>query len=251
MKITTSGLVIREQTLSENDRLVTILTEKEGVIRAFARSAKNMKNKMFSGTQLLCYSDFNIYKGKDKYIINEADLNKVFFNLRDDIVKISLAQYFCEIAMVLQPKHEESKDFLQLILNALYCISMGKYSRGIIKSAVELRASAIVGFMPNLVCCSGCHEYNATKMYFFIDEGKILCESCCATALRNEAVCVSPSVLAALRHILYAESKKVFSFSVSEKSLSQICFITQKYLERHSGSKFKTLEVYKELTSFN
>lgn len=249
MKITTNGLVIREQPLSENDRLVTILAEKEGIIRAFARSSKNMKNKMFSGTQLLCYSNFNLYKGKDKYVVNDADLNEIFFDLRSDIVKISLAQYFCEIAMVLQPKREEAKDFLRLILNALYFVGKEKYSQKIIKSVVELRAAAIVGFMPDLVCCSNCHEYSANQMYFFLREGKILCDSCCEKSLRADAVGMSKSVLAALRHIIYAEPKNLFSFAVSEQSLSKICFITQKYLECHSNSTFKAIDFYNELTA--
>ena len=41
MQIHTEGLVIRESSVGESDRLVTLLTREEGVVRAFARKAKN------------------------------------------------------------------------------------------------------------------------------------------------------------------------------------------------------------------
>ena len=40
MQINTDGLVIRESSVGENDRLITVLTREEGLIRAFARQAK-------------------------------------------------------------------------------------------------------------------------------------------------------------------------------------------------------------------
>lgn len=40
MQVKTQGLIIREQTVGESDRLVTVLTRDAGVVRAFARRAK-------------------------------------------------------------------------------------------------------------------------------------------------------------------------------------------------------------------
>ena len=43
MQVVTQGLIIKEQAVGESDRLVTILTKDEGVVRAFARRAKNLR----------------------------------------------------------------------------------------------------------------------------------------------------------------------------------------------------------------
>ena len=45
MQVKTQGLIIREQTVGESDRLVTVLTRDAGVVRAFARRAKNLKGQ--------------------------------------------------------------------------------------------------------------------------------------------------------------------------------------------------------------
>ena len=50
MQVKTQGLIIREQTIGESDRLVTVLTRDEGVVRAFARRAKNLKDSKNSAT---------------------------------------------------------------------------------------------------------------------------------------------------------------------------------------------------------
>ena len=85
MTFSTEGIIIKEQTVGESDRLVTILTRNEGVIRAFARKAKSLKDNKNSATGLLCYSRLSIYKGREKYIIDSASPIEVFFGLRSDI----------------------------------------------------------------------------------------------------------------------------------------------------------------------
>ena len=67
MKLSTDGLIIREQQTGEDDRLVTLLTRDFGVLRAFVRGAKRIKSKSQSATQLFAYGNFSIYRGKDAY----------------------------------------------------------------------------------------------------------------------------------------------------------------------------------------
>ena len=55
-KISASGLVIREQSVGEYDKLITVLTAKNGLIKAFCRGAKKTSSKKNSSTALLTYS---------------------------------------------------------------------------------------------------------------------------------------------------------------------------------------------------
>ena len=47
-KITAPGLVIKEQSIGESDRLITVLTAQYGLVRAFSRGAKKTKSKKLS-----------------------------------------------------------------------------------------------------------------------------------------------------------------------------------------------------------
>ena len=62
----------------------------------------------------------------------------MFFELRSDIEKLALAQYFAELACELSPQDEQATDYLRLMLNALYMLAHDK------KPAQQLKASFIV-----------------------------------------------------------------------------------------------------------
>ena len=53
MNSTTKGLVIREQTTGENDRLVTLLTADHGLVRAFVRGGDRKSTRLNSSHSVL------------------------------------------------------------------------------------------------------------------------------------------------------------------------------------------------------
>ena len=119
MKFQTMGLIVKEQNIGEQDKLVHALTATNGIIKAFVRGAKNIKNQKCAATSLLTYSRLTVYKGRESYIIGDAIPERIFSKLRGDVVKTCLAQYFCELAITICPREQNSEEFLKLILNSL------------------------------------------------------------------------------------------------------------------------------------
>lgn len=246
MIIKTDGLVIREQTTGELDRLVTVLTRDVGVIRAFVNGGRSPKNKNVAATGLLCFSHMSIEKTqKGVYIIKEATAKEVFFSLREDIVRLSLAQYFAELAYELSPREENADEFLRLVLNAIYLVSAKKRDCGIIKAATELRLLSLAGYMPNIVACENCGAYESEPMYFSVNTGKLWCSSCKSA---EPTVAVSLSVITAMRHICFCQSEKVFSFSLSKDGIAALDALCEKYLKSVTARNYKTLDFYKMMT---
>ena len=236
MQVKTQGLIIREQTIGESDRLVTVLTRDEGVVRAFARRAKNLKDSKNSATGLLCYSRLNLYKGREKYIINDAFPIEVFFGLRKDIVRLSLAQYFCELAFELVPEGVESAEYLR----------EGTKPEALLKPIVELRMLSIAGYMPDLVCCAECGVYEADRMFFKVNRGTIYCEKCYLPKGDPFAV-LSRAALTAMRHIIYSDFEKVFSFSITPGAQKELVTAAEAYAVHILQKRPKTLDFYNSL----
>lgn len=249
MQINTDGLVIGEKSVGESDRLVTLLTREVGLLRAFAPQAKNLKNSKVSSTQLLSYSQFVIYKGKDKYVINDGHTLEVFFELRRDIESLSLAQYFCELASLLAPEETEAGDFLRLILNALHFLAKGTKPHLLLKPIVEMRMLSLAGFMPNLIGCDNCGVYESDPMYFLPSKGMIVCKDCIGRT-QEQTIAVAPGVLTALRHTIYADFEKLFSFSLQPAGLKQLAQISETYLLYVVGRRIPTLEFYHQMASY-
>ncbi len=244
MKFQTQGLIIKEQNIGEQDKLVFALTKSNGIIKAFVRGAKNLKNQKCASTSLLSYSRFTIYKGRDSYIIGDAQTIRIFSKLRSDMRKMCLAQYFCELALTICPREQKSDAFLSLILNSLYLLGEEKRSPELIKACFEMRLASMAGYMPDLRMCRGCGEYSAEKMYFLPRLGVLECGSC-HTNNAEISVELNPSTLTALRHTVYADDDRLFSFSLSSEGLAVLNEASESYLKYRFEKDFKTLRFYK------
>lgn len=245
MQITTQGLILREVKTRESDRILTILTPSHGLISAVAKSSLRPKSKLFSATSLFCYSDFTLFEGKHMYQVNEASPLEVFFGLREDIESLSLATYIAELLQILSPTGDESKELLQLTLNSFYLLANHKKEVGFIKSVFEMRSFSESGFMPDLVACEDCGKYQDKSFYFNIQNGSILCESCASEhkLLPN----IDSGTLTALRHIVFSEQKKLFSFEIGPENLFALTKITEEYVLSNMDYPPKSLMFYKSL----
>ncbi len=243
MQTKTQGLVIREQTVGESDRLVTLLTADYGLVKAFVRRAKNIKSNNVSATSLFAYSEFTLYRSREAYVVDNAVANEVFFDLRKDINALSLAQYFVQLAYFLCAEEQPAPDTLRLLLNALHLLCKGKKSHKLIKSVVELRMLALGGYMPNLLACYRCGTYESEVMYFDVQEGCIYCKDC----FRNNALTAPLGVITAMRYICLSDLGKVFSFNIGEENMNILSDITEKYTLSRIDGRLTTLDFYKAI----
>lgn len=243
MTTSARGLVIREQTIGESDRLVTLLTAEYGLVRAFVRGAKQMKNRLASSTSLFAYGEYSLYRGRDAFVIDSATPIEVFFDLRFDIVRLSLAQYFAQLAYELGEEEQPASEMLSVLLNSLHLLCNSSKDIRLIKSAVELRLLSLGGYMPSILACAKCNTYETDLMYFDTMDGLIYCENCGAAG----AVACPKNVITAIRFICLTEPKKIFSFTLSEENMSLLSEISEKYLISRLQKNLPTLVFYKGL----
>lgn len=244
-RFTTEALVIREQKIGESDRLVTLFTRDNGLLRAFASGAKSIKSKRGAATALLTYGSFTVQKRKDTYRITEASPIRVFFGAGSDIEVLTLAQYFCELSEVFVSSGVSDGEFLRLILNSLHFLTEKKRYPPLIKAITELRAAAISGYSPNLIACGVCGKFEDDIMYFDLAGGALYCGEHEANA--ENPVAIDKTVLSAVRHILYAEFSKLYSFTIPNEAADRLSDLTGKYLTLQTDHRFTALEFYNSL----
>ncbi len=243
---TTDALVIGESTLRENDKVLTLLTRDFGVIRAFASGAKSMKSKRFAACTLFSYAHFTLAESGDTYKVSEAVLEKSFFAAAEDIVVYSLARYLCDVIAYLVPEQAESESFLRLILNSFYYLVEEKREPQLIKAITELRIAVLAGFAPNLIACAGCSVYESPMMFLNASTGELYCSEC-----RGEdstvLIPVDPTMLSALRHIVYCPFEKLYRFTVPQEAAARLSRLTERYLSLQCEHHFSALNFYHSL----
>ena len=240
MKRTTKGLILKEQNIGENDKLITVLTADYGIMRAFVRGAKAVKSRKASATTKLCYANLTFYEGKDAFIVDEAQSIEMFFTLRDSIDKLALAEYFLELGLTFAPEEENANDILRLLLNALYMLANDKKPPQMLKAIVELRLMTLGGYAPNLVACDRCGAFESPIMYFNLD-GILYCDKC---ADEYALLALPLPIVQAMRHIVFGSLEILFRFQLEETLLADLSYVTEQYLKEHIDYHFKTLDFY-------
>ena len=244
MHIETDGLVIKEQKIGENDRLITVLTSSHGLIRAFVRRANAAKSNMLACTQLLSYSDFVFYQGKKSWSVNSATPKASFFKLNEDLEAMSTAFYLAELFGELAPENDSAEGLLKLLLNSLYLMAEKKRPPLQVKAAAELRALSDAGYMPNLVACEHCGTYETNPMVFNPASGLLLCKDCGGPA---DGMQLSLSAVTAMRFICYSEEKKIFNFSLSDEALMELSQAAEQFALQQTGRTYRTLDFLKTI----
>ncbi len=240
----TDGLILREyDTLSEADRFVAILTRDCGIVRASARGAKRPKSRFGSSTQPLCYSRLSLIPGRDKYVIEDAQPNEVFFALRQDVERLALGQYFCELALRLCPTDAPAPQHLRLLLSGLHYLAQEEKNPLLVKAVVEGRLLSLEGYMPDLTGCATCGQPEA-PLWFSPTSGTL---GCLAHAGQGDALEVSAGVLAALRHILYGEFERCFAFALPAEDTAALATLMERFLLAQTQHHFSTLDFYHTL----
>lgn len=244
-RLETDALVVNEMNVGESDKLLTLLSRKYGIIRAFSSGSKKINSKKFSASSLLSYANFSLVKTGDTYKIYEAEIINSFFDVGSDITLLSIAQYFCELASKTVPTETYAEDYLRLFLNSLYFLIKEKLNPELIKAITELRLSTVMGYMPMLVACDNCAKYEDDVMYFNLNSGKIFCNNCIEN--KNECVAVDRTILSAMRHIVFSPFQNIYKFSIPDEKISILSNITEKYIELQTEHSFKTLDFYKQI----
>lgn len=263
MVYSTDGLVLREVALGEHDKLLTILTPADGRITVSAKGARSARSKIGSATKLFTYANFEVYKKGESRYIKDASITEPFFGLSEDIEKMALASYICEVASDITGEGVSSVDIMRMTLNSFYAISKGLYPLPIIKAVYEIRAAGFSGYVPDLDGCAICSEQITKSGMLDVMNGCIYCEKCADKHLKAAekemyehpelaeriVYCrLTTNTVAALRYALFSPSTKMFSFDLTEKDeLSFFTHACEKYLLHHLERDFNTLNFYKSL----
>jgi len=121
MYLTTRGLVLRTTEYKETDRILTVLSADHGLLTMKARGVRSNRSKLKGACQLLTYAEFTVGEAHGFSSITEATAIEMFPELRTDIVLLSLASYFAQLAEVLSQEDAASPALLPLILPCRFC----------------------------------------------------------------------------------------------------------------------------------
>lgn len=249
MQLNTDGVIIKERDIGEDDKVLTVLTRKYGLMEAFARGVRRMKSKLSAACGVFCYSDFVFYKGRNQYIVNSADLKSGFFDIRYDLVKTALAFYLSDITAAMAAENEESEELLRLYLNSLHLLEKGQKSNELVKAVYELRGLCIFGVMPHFQSCGECDSSLVNEAAFFdLQSGTMYCRECAGKQRNFHAMKpLPPRICYAIQYISLSPMDKLWRLQLEDNEMKELSGVCEEYLRSQLSRNFGTLDFYKQL----
>ena len=243
--IRTNGIVIREVNTGEADKIITILSRSQGKISAFTKSARRTKSSLAAGSQFLCYSDFVLFKGKELYSVNTSDIIESFYEIRNDIVKLTYCAHMVDLLNDVMQEEQPTTKVLQLFLNTLHMLNKTDKSPELLVRVFEVRFLTILGYAPQVSSCISCGCEEMTELFFSFKECGILCNDC--KKKDPNASKISTGTVKALQHIIYSRMKDLYSFSLSDQVLDELSRFSRKYIKERFERNYTKLDFLKSL----
>ena len=242
----TKALVLREVRYKEADRILTLFTASDGKLTAKARGALRKSSRSAASTQQLTWSELTLFGNRGKWTVNEGTVLEPFAGLRADFEKLALGSYFAECLEAFSVEEQPDPALLQLGLNALYGLSSGKYEPLLVKAVFELRLMSLAGFQPGANACPVCGRAEPEAPYLQLEEGSVVCRACRKASFGGSAE-LCPDSLAALRYVIAAPAKQIFSFRLGGAALDRFSQAAERYLQAHAERRFPTLDYWKNV----
>ena len=196
---------------------------------------------LMAGTQFLCFGDYLIYQGASSYNINSCEVNEVFYNLRINLDKLQYASHITKIINDVTDENQNTYKILQLFLNTLYLLSETDKNMDMVISTFKLKLMCFLGFTPIIDKCSICKNRENLNHFSFRDNG-FKCETC--RRQDKGAIEISEATQNAIKYIVMAPPKKLFSFNLSEESVRELEIIAKIYLNEKLDKEYKMEKLF-------
>lgn len=244
--IVTRGIVLRETETKESDKILTLLTDTYGKIPVIARGARRKNCKYAACAQSLAWSEWTLYQKGGWYYANEGATLELFNGLRSDLDAMALGFYLAELTEAVTTEETSAPELLRHLLNGLYALSALHKSPALVKPAFELKLLCLAGYEPLADSCAYCGNPDPEQPLLDVVQGVLRCRKC---GVKESALSMPlcPDSLAALRHIVYGDPKRLYAFKLGEAALGRLSGAAEAFTAAQLERSFRTLDFYKSL----
>nr|WP_041834938.1 DNA repair protein RecO [Acidothermus cellulolyticus] len=196
------AVVLRTQKLGEADRIITVLTRRNGRVRAVAKGIRRTSSKFGARLEPANHVDVQLYLGRSLDIVTQAEIRDPFGDrLRHDYESYTLGTAMLETAEKLTAEEREPAIRLYLLLlGALRALTEQRHDARLIFDAFVLRALATSGYQPALDDCARCGAQGPHR-WFSVPAGGLVCGDCRPPG----SVAPASATIALLRALLTGE----------------------------------------------
>jgi len=225
------GVVLRTHKLGESDRIITLLTEGHGKVRAVAKGVRKTKSRFGARLEPTSHVALQLYEGRELDIVTQAETIENHAELREEFERLGRAMTMLEAADQLALEREPNPQLYRMLANALR--TLAERDGPLVVPAFFLKLLDLEGYRPQVDACGACGE-SADLVAWAIAEGGLRCVA------HRQGPAISNEAIGLLRDILGGRLGAALSVPASPAT-SEIDHLSVAALEHHLERRLRSV----------
>ncbi|MBE3199511.1 MULTISPECIES: DNA repair protein RecO [Parafrankia] len=196
------GVVLRTMPFAEADRVVTVLTRRNGRVRAVAKGVRRTSSRFGARLEPGTYVDLQLHEGRSLDTVTQADILGAYgATIAQEYARYTAAAVMLETAERLTSEERQPAFRLFLLLvGGLRTLAAGERTPSLVLDAFLLRSLTVSGYGMALDECALCGEPGPHHS-LSVASGGVVCPEC----RPRGAVSTSPAAVRLLADLLHGD----------------------------------------------
>jgi DNA repair protein RecO (recombination protein O) len=188
------GIVLRTHKLGETDRIVTLLSQGRGKVRAVAKGVRRPGSRIGGRLEPYAHVELELHEGRTLDIVRQVETVETHAVVRADDRLSAAASVMVELVDLVSSEGQRDIALFLQLRAGLGALAAAPDEPGVFVDAFLLRAASIAGFPVFLGACARCRA-PGPHLHLSVVGGGTLCPNCAGEGTRQ----VDHQVLEALR----------------------------------------------------
>ena len=229
------GIIFKQIKALGGRRMIVIFTEKYGKISAGTSISERGKNKSALALRPFTYGRYELFKGRESFSINGAEVIKSYYSIGEDVDKYVAASSALELTDAMLGEEEPVPGLLRLLRDFLDLLLTRSSAFDTALTAYMLKALYFAGCEPDLGSCVSCGK-NEGLQVFSVSDGGLLCGDCCGEFEDGgDKWLVSGELVEAMRFIQAHSLSRLEGLALKPETESRLKKMLRSYYAFHLG----------------
>ena len=208
------GVVLRSYKLGESDRIVVLMTEQHGKVRAVAKGIRKTKSKIGARLEPMSHVEVQLYKGRELDTVSQVELIDSSARLHNSLDKLTQGMSMLEAVDQIAEDREPSPHLYRMLHGALNALM--EQESPVMLAAFYWKLLAAEGVSPQVQACVGCASKDGL-VAFDIFHGGVQCRTCrTGIGISQPAIDLLQQVLGGQLTVALAQPESPASFEISQ-----------------------------------
>jgi DNA repair protein RecO (recombination protein O) len=228
------GVVLRTYKLGESDRIIVLLTQGHGKVRAVAKGVRKTHSKFGARLEPMSHITLMLHEWRELDIVNQVESVDSLAPMRADLDHMTRGLAVLEVVDQMSLDREPNPQLYRMLVGVLRTVAVNPSP--LVVPAFFWKLLTLEGVRPELDVCVHCGE-TEPLVAFDMDHGGVLCRSC------RSGAPVSAPALHLMRMILGGQMNAALAEPTSSAT-HEVNNHATRAIEHHIERRLKSVAVF-------